>query len=62
MALILVPILFALMGLRRRHRQDDAGRHPQDRATGVMLMFAIQYFGVMIDAGLFDPIVGLRAW
>ena len=31
--------------------------------TGVMLMFAILYFGVMIDAGLFDPIVGriLRA-
>jgi CitMHS family citrate-Mg2+:H+ or citrate-Ca2+:H+ symporter len=25
--------------------------------TGVMLMFAILYFGVMIDAGLFDPIV-----
>jgi len=25
--------------------------------TGVMLMFAILYFGVMIDAGLFDPAV-----
>lgn len=25
--------------------------------TGVMLMFAILYFGIMIDAGLFDPIV-----
>jgi CitMHS family citrate-Mg2+:H+ or citrate-Ca2+:H+ symporter len=25
--------------------------------TGVMLMFAILYFGVMIDAGLFDPLV-----
>nr|WP_307720820.1 citrate:proton symporter [Pseudoduganella lutea] len=25
--------------------------------TGVMLMFAILYFGVMIDAGLFDPVV-----
>lgn len=27
--------------------------------TGVMLMFAILYFGVMIDAGLFDPAVRL---
>lgn len=25
--------------------------------TAVMLMFAILYFGIMIDAGLFDPIV-----
>lgn len=25
--------------------------------TGVMLMFAILYFGIMIDAGLFDPVV-----
>jgi len=25
--------------------------------TGVMLMFAILYFGIMIDAGLFDPAV-----
>ncbi len=27
--------------------------------TAVMLMFAILYFGVMIDAGLFDPVVGV---
>ena len=26
--------------------------------TGVMLMFAILFFGVMIDSGLFDPVVG----
>ena len=25
--------------------------------TGVMIMFAILYFGLMIDSGLFDPIV-----
>ena len=24
--------------------------------TGVMLLFAILYFGIMIDAGLFDPV------
>jgi len=27
--------------------------------TGVMLTFAILYFGIMIDAGLFDPVVKL---
>jgi Mg2+/citrate symporter len=25
--------------------------------TGVMLMFAILYFGLMIDTGLFDPLI-----
>jgi citrate-Mg2+:H+ or citrate-Ca2+:H+ symporter, CitMHS family len=57
-ALVLVPIAFALVG----------GFGPQlgpmmldgVRAlapTGVMLTFAILYFGLMIDAGLFDPVV-----
>jgi Citrate transporter len=46
-ALIAIPVLFALMldGIRTL------------APTGVMLMFAILYFGIMIDAGLFDPIV-----
>jgi len=57
-ALIVVPIAFALIG------GFGAGLGPMMldgiRAlapTGVMLMFAILYFGVMIDAGLFDPVV-----
>ena len=25
--------------------------------TGIMLTFAILYFGVMIDAGLFEPVI-----
>lgn len=25
--------------------------------TGIMLMFAILYFGIMIDSGLFDPVI-----
>ena len=29
--------------------------------TGVMLMFAILYFGIMIDAGLFEPFVRYRS-
>jgi len=57
-ALIVVPISFALVG------GFGAGIGPMMldgvRAiapTGVMLMFAILYFSLMIDAGLFDPIV-----
>ncbi|AOY96393.1 citrate transporter [Cupriavidus sp. USMAA2-4] len=63
-ALILVPILFALaggFGTGIDKMMLDGIR--KIAPTGVMLMFAILYFGVMIDAGLFDPIVGriLRA-
>jgi CitMHS family citrate-Mg2+:H+ or citrate-Ca2+:H+ symporter len=58
-ALIAVPIVFALAG---GFAGPDLGRMMLDglrtlAPTGVMLMFAILYFGVMIDAGLFDPIV-----
>jgi CitMHS family citrate-Mg2+:H+ or citrate-Ca2+:H+ symporter len=58
-ALITIPILFALIG-----GFGGAGIGQMMLAgirtlapTGVMLMFAILYFGVMIDAGLFDPVV-----
>ena len=57
-ALTLVPIAFALVG------GFHAGLGPmmlegikKIAPTGILLMFAILYFGVMIDAGLFDPIV-----
>ncbi|WP_031371010.1 CitMHS family transporter [Lysobacter antibioticus] len=57
-ALIVIPILFALVGGFR----NDIGEMMIEgikkiAPTGVMLMFAILYFGVMIDAGLFDPVV-----
>ncbi len=59
-ALIVVPILFGLL----------AGAGPdlggmiikgvaQLAPTALMLAFAVLYFGVMIDAGLFDPLVRL---
>ncbi len=59
-ALILVPIVFGLIG----GFGMDLGPMMLDgikklAPTGVMLMFAILYFGVMIDAGLFDPVVKL---
>ena len=57
-ALIIVPITFALIG------GFAAGIGPMMlegigklAPTGVMLMFAILYFALMIDSGLFDPAV-----
>ncbi|MEM5427993.1 CitMHS family transporter [Cupriavidus oxalaticus] len=59
-ALILVPIAFGAIG----GFGPELGPMMLDGVrklapTGVMLMFAILYFGVMIDAGLFDPVVRL---
>jgi CitMHS family citrate-Mg2+:H+ or citrate-Ca2+:H+ symporter len=59
LSLILVPIVFALIG----------GFHPgeigemvlsgikQVAPTGILLIFAVLYFSLMIDNGLFDPVV-----
>jgi CitMHS family citrate-Mg2+:H+ or citrate-Ca2+:H+ symporter len=57
-ALIIVPIVFALIG----GFGADIGDMMVDGVkkiapTGVMLIFGILYFGIMIDAGLFDPVV-----
>ncbi len=57
-ALILVPIVFGLIagfGLGLGPMMLDGIK--KLAPTGVMLMFAILYFGIMIDAGLFDPAV-----
>jgi len=59
-ALISIPILFAIVGgfegaaVGAMMLEGITTLAP----TGVMLMFAILYFAIMIDAGLFDPIVG----
>src|SRR5450830_810013 len=57
-ALIIVPILFALFGgfapkIGPMMLEGITKLAP----TGVMLMFAILYFALMIDSGLFDPAV-----
>ncbi|WP_024300951.1 CitMHS family transporter [Pseudogulbenkiania sp. MAI-1] len=58
LALIVVPILFALAGGFAPDVGDMMLEGIRKLApTGVMLMFAILYFGIMIDAGLFDPVV-----
>jgi len=59
-ALIVVPIAFGLIGgfgpaLGPMMLDGIRNLAP----TGVMLMFAILYFGIMIDSGLFDPVVRL---
>ncbi|MEH2492743.1 CitMHS family transporter [Bradyrhizobium sp. AZCC 2230] len=59
-ALIIVPITFALIGgfgteIGPMVINGLRGIAP----TGVLLLFAILYFGLMIDVGLFDPLVRL---
>ncbi|MFT3820428.1 MAG: citrate:proton symporter [Rubrivivax sp.] len=57
-ALIVIPILFGLLagfGVQIGPMMMDGIK--KLAPTGVMLMFAILYFGIMIDAGLFDPVV-----
>src|SRR5580765_3711832 len=57
-ALIVIPILFGLFGgfgISLGPMMMDGIK--KLAPTGVMLMFAILYFGIMIDAGLFDPAV-----
>jgi CitMHS family citrate-Mg2+:H+ or citrate-Ca2+:H+ symporter len=57
-ALIIVPIAFGLIGGFGAELGPMMLTGIKNLApTGVMLMFAILYFGVMIDAGLFDPAV-----
>ncbi|RAI59420.1 CitMHS family transporter [Roseicella frigidaeris] len=57
LALILVPVAFALLA----GFGGSLGKMVLDgirnlAPTGVLLLFAILYFGIMIDAGLFDPV------
>ena len=59
-ALIIVPIVFALLG----GFGPEIGPMMLDGVkaiapTAAMLMFAILFFGIMIDVGLFDPVVKL---
>ena len=57
-ALILIPLAFALVaGFRSELGPMMLDGVKAIAPTAVMLMFAILYFGIMIDAGLFDPLV-----
>ncbi len=58
-ALVIVPIFFGL--LAGFNIKELAGMMfdgvKQVAPTGILLMFAVLYFGTMLDTGLFDPIV-----
>ncbi|MFD9354963.1 CitMHS family transporter [Streptomyces sp. NPDC060031] len=57
-ALVLIPALFCVFAGRGAHLGDYVIEGVGKLApTAAMLMFAIVYFGVMIDVGLFDPVV-----
>lgn len=57
-ALVLIPALFCVFVGKGAHLGDYVLEGVGNLApTAAMLMFAIVYFGVMIDVGLFDPIV-----
>ncbi len=57
-ALILVPVAFGMLGgFTRELGPMMLAGVTRLAPTGVMLTFAILYFAVMIDAGLFDPLV-----
>ncbi len=57
-ALVVVPIVFAgLAGFGPRLGPMMLDGVKAIAPTGVMLMFAILYFSLMIDAGLFEPVV-----
>ncbi|MFP3123861.1 citrate:proton symporter [Ectobacillus funiculus] len=58
LALIVIPLFFAVIGgfgndLGPMVLEGLMGVAP----TGIMLMFAVMYFGIMIEAGLFDPLI-----
>lgn len=58
-ALILVPLVF---GLALNFGNKALGKMMMDGVkavapTGIMICFAILFFGIMIDAGLFDPLI-----
>lgn len=61
-ALILVPLIFAIIAVISGTAKDgNIGEWIMDGLgttadTGLMLLFAILYFAIQLDAGLFDPI------
>lgn len=59
-ALILIPILFAIFGGFTADLGSIIMEGVKNIApTGIMLIFGILFFSIMIDAGLFDPLVNL---
>jgi citrate-Mg2+:H+ or citrate-Ca2+:H+ symporter, CitMHS family len=60
-ALVLTPIVFGLLAGFNPSELGKFGLEgiKQVAPTGILLMFAVLYFAVMLDAGLFDPVVSV---
>ena len=57
-ALIAVPIIFGItLGFQPTLGKMMMDGVKQVAPTGIMICFAILYFGIMIDAGMFDPLI-----
>jgi citrate-Mg2+:H+ or citrate-Ca2+:H+ symporter, CitMHS family len=57
-ALVAVPVVFGLLAGAGLGIGDMIANGIKDLApTAALLLFAIAYFGIMIDVGLFDPLV-----
>ncbi|MFB5285310.1 CitMHS family transporter [Peribacillus sp. Hz7] len=57
-ALVLVPVVFALIGgFGLGIGQMMLDGVIKVAPTGIMIVFAVLYFGLMIDTGLFDPMI-----
>lgn len=57
-SLMLVPVVFGLaLGFAPELGKWMIAGVRQVAPTGIMICFAILFFGVMIDAGLFDPLI-----
>src|SRR4051812_9889077 len=58
-ALVMVPVIIAIIaGFDHKEIGNMAlAGIKQVAPTGVLLMFAVLYFSVMLDAGLFDPVI-----
>ena len=57
-ALILLPVLAALIGgFASDLGELTLGGLSKVAPTGIMIAFAVLYFSLMVDAGLFDPLL-----
>lgn len=59
--LIAIPLLFSIIAVAMGLADNELGKFAVDglkktSITGVMLLFAILYFALMLNAGLFDPV------
>jgi len=59
--LIAIPLLFSIIAVALGLADNELGKFALDglkktSITGIMLLFAILYFALMLNAGLFDPV------